>query len=256
MAYEGFAPDMVAAPAAGTRSCPSSCQHCPSRRSCLAADLGTEETRRWSELVSNVNNLAAGKTLFECGDVAQTVYSVRAGCIKTFTLDADGNERVRGFHLAGDVIGLDALTQDRYPMHAVAVAPTQVCQVSRNELRQFATLTPALMNRLVESLSHSLRSALSLAGDHSAEQRVAAFLLHMHSRLEPLPGRPLRLPMGRRDIANYLRLATETVCRVLTRFEQAGHVAVRDREVTLRAPAALRELAQSLMLDTPATALH
>jgi len=256
MAYEGFAPDGLAAPAAGIPPCPSSCQHCPSRPSCLAAKLGTEETRRWSELVSNVHNLPTGKTLFECGDAAQTVYSVRAGCIKTFTLDAEGNERVRGFHLAGDVIGLDALTQDRYPMHAVAVAPTQVCQVSRNELRQFATLTPALMNHLVESLSHSLRSALSLAGDHSAEQRVAAFLLQMHSRLTPLPGRPLRLPMGRRDIANYLRLATETVCRVLTRFEQAGHVAVHDREIMLRAPEALRDVAQSLTLDTPAMMLH
>lgn len=254
MAYEGFACDVL--PAAARSCATGGCQHCPSRRHCLAGGLGTEETQRWGTLVSGVLNLAGGKTLFEAGAPAQTVYSVRAGCIKTFTLDAEGNERVRGFHLAGDVIGLDALTQERYPMHAVAVAPSQVCHVSRDELRQFATLTPALMNRLVDSLSHSLRSALSLAGDHSAEQRVAAFLLQMHSRLAPLPGRPLRLPMGRRDIANYLRLATETVCRVLTRFEQAGHLAVHDREITLRAPAALRELAQSLSLETPAAALH
>ena len=234
----------TAAPADGTN-----CLHCPTRRSCLACDLDSPAVDSWGRLVQDIVNLPAGKALFGTGAPAQAVYSVRAGCIKTFSLDAEGQERVRGFHLAGDIVGLDALTQERYPMHAVAVAPTQVCVLPRSQMRHFAEQTPALNNRLVENLSHSLRSALSLAGDHTAEQRVAAFLLQRQGRLAPLAGRPMRLPMGRRDIANYLRLATETVCRVLTRFEQRGDIEVQDRQIRLMRPEALRAIADALSFE-------
>ena len=59
----------------------------------------------------------------------------------------------------------------------------------------------------------------------------------------------MRLPMGRRDIANYLRLATETVCRVLTRFEQRGDIEVRDRQIRLMRPEALRAIADALSFE-------
>lgn len=243
MAYEGFLSDTQPARSASSQA---ACLHCPTRRSCISCDLNAEQAIDWSGLLASSLNLAAGKALFEAGSVAQSVYSVRAGCIKTFTLDAEGHERVQGFYLAGDMIGLDALTHPRYPMHAVAVAPTQVCVMPRSAMRQFAQRTPQLMNRLVDRLSHSLHGALSLAGDYTADQRVAAFLLEMNERLAPLPGRPLHLPMGRRDIANYLRLATETVCRALTRFEQRGLLDVKDRNISIRNRQALLELAEPM----------
>ena len=243
MAFEGFQGESLPARSAISQA---ACLHCPTRRNCISCDLDTEQAINWSGLLGNSLNLAAGKTLFEAGSAAQSVYSVRAGCIKTFTLDAEGHERVQGFYLAGDMIGLDALTHPQYPMHAVAVAPTQVCVMPRSAMRQFAQRTPRLMDRLVDRLSHSLRGALSLAGDYTADQRVAAFLMEMNSRLAPLPGRPLRLPMGRRDIANYLRLATETVCRALTRFEQRGLIEVKDREIAIRQHQPLLELAEPM----------
>jgi CRP/FNR family transcriptional regulator len=57
----------------------------------------------------------------------------------------------------------------------------------------------------------------------------------------------LRLPMSRSDIANYLRLATETVSRVLRRFQDAGLIAVERRELELRDAAKLRELARAIL---------
>ena len=246
MTYEGFASTITRT---SQTACTSSCQHCPSRSSCLAKDLNSQEVDRWSGLVGSVLNYPAGKSLFEVGDSATVVYSVRAGCIKTFTLDAEGNERVQGFHMAGDIIGLECLTENRYPISAISVSPTQICVLSRSEMRSLAALTPALMNRLVERLSQSLRGALCLSGDYSADQRVAAFLLQMQVRLSPLPGKPIHLPMGRRDIASYLRLATETVCRVLTRFEKQGLLKVSDRKIEILDHPALKNLSGSLLND-------
>ena len=53
----------------------------------------------------------------------------------------------------------------------------------------------------------------------------------------------VRLPMTRRDIANYLRLATETVCRVLTRFESRQWLISQDKTVRLLQPEALAAVA-------------
>jgi CRP/FNR family transcriptional regulator len=97
---------------------------------------------------------------------------------------------------------------------------------------------------MLRLLSKELALSHSLAGDFSAEERVAGFLLSLSSRMKARGYSEsfLTLAMSRRDIANYLRLATETVSRVFSRFEQDGLVSVDRREVTLRDPERLGKL--------------
>ena len=220
------------------------CLMCPASANCLVGDAGHDSMLRWNSILQVQMSVAQGASIFDLGDVASAVFTVRAGCIKTFTVDHDGHERVRGFHLPGDIVGLDALGGERHVAHAIAVMPSQICRVPRAALLKLLAETPSLMLRLVERLSSNLGSALTLAGDYSADQRVAAFLLSMQERLNPLPGAAAKLPMGRRDIANYLRMATETVCRVLTRFEQQGLIKTQERVFRVLNPAALYVLAE------------
>jgi len=49
--------------------------------------------------------------------------------------------------------------------------------------------------------------------------------------------------MARTDIANYLRMAPETVSRVLRRLSEEGVIAVNQREMLLLDPDRLAELA-------------
>ena len=128
---------------------------------------------------------------------------------------------MRGFHFPGDLLGLDALGTASYPSSAVAVSPSQVCRLSKGQLQLFKS-QPDQLRRLLESTSRELRDALALSGNYTAEQRVAAFLIDMEDRLAAEPGDGFSLPMTRRDVANRLRLATETVCRVLGRFADHG----------------------------------
>ena len=90
-----------------------------------------------------------------------------------------------------------------------------------------------------------------LAGDFSADERLAAFLLRMSERYAArgYSATRFRLTMSRTDIANYLRLATETVSRVLQRFDHEGLIAVDRREIELREPARLRQLARSVLRE-------
>lgn len=228
----------------GAQACHLRCSLCPAASACIVQNAAREEIERWNAAVESQVALAtAGKTLVESGTPATAIYMVRAGCLKSFTVDADGTERVRGFHLPGDLVGLDALGAEAFAATVVSVTPAQVCRIPVFKVRQLITSSPFLAQRLLDRTSAELAQALTLAGDYTAEQRMAAFLLNMRQRLGG--DADLRLPMTRRDIANYLRLATETVCRVLTRFETQGRIRSDSRTVRLVNAPALRALARA-----------
>jgi len=224
-------------------ACKISCNLCPTARACVMHGAARADVERWNAAVEATLSLAtAGKTLIEAGTPATAIYTVRAGCLKSFTVDADGTERVRGFYLPGDLIGLDALGADSFPATIVAVTPSQVCKISATAIRRLMVESPFVARRLLDRTSAELSHALTLAGDYTAEQRIVAFLLSMRQRLAADTG-DLKLPMTRRDIANYLRLATETVCRVLARLESAGQIRSASKVVRLVDDRALRATA-------------
>jgi CRP/FNR family transcriptional regulator len=55
--------------------------------------------------------------------------------------------------------------------------------------------------------------------------------------------------MARTDMANYLRLASETISRVLRRFQKDGLVLVNRRELDIQDLPRLQELAKSVLRD-------
>jgi len=225
------------------QACRTRCSVCPSAAACVMHGAARGEIERWNASVENQVSLpVAGKTLFEAGSPATAIYTVRAGCLKSFTVDTDGTERVRGFYLPGDVIGLDSLGAQAFPATVVAVSPAQVCRIPAEQVRKLMAESPVIARRLLDRTSAELAHALTMAGDYTAEQRLAAFLLSMRERLGA-PDGALKLPMSRRDIANYLRLATETVCRVLARFEGKGQIRSDSKIVRLVDARALRALA-------------
>lgn len=221
------------------------CVLCPVQR-CLGRTGNGEEVEAWQEaLLPRRAVMPGGAALFNTGDKQCNVYSVRGGCLKAYTVDADGNERIRGFYFPGDLVGLDALGGGYHLSTAVAVVPSQVCAAPLEQLKRLMGRQPQLAQRVVEQTSRELALALALSGDFSAEQRLAAFLLHMRERLG---GETLHLPMSQRDIGDYLRLATETVCRTLKGFERRGWLTVSARQIRLRDAGALRRLAQAVVL--------
>jgi CRP/FNR family transcriptional regulator len=100
-------------------------------------------------------------------------------------------------------------------------------------------------------LSKELGNASLLAADHSADERVAAFLVDLANRFEArgFSGTRLHLSMSRSDIANYLRLAADTVSRVLGRFRTQKLIRSEGRELELLDPEGLRQVGLALLGD-------
>lgn len=211
------------------------CSTCAFSQACLDQGMDKGSLADLHMLVEHVGPLHAGEHVFRAGDPFGAIAAVRAGTVKTYVLDRDGHEHVLGFHLPGEVIGLDGIDGDTYPCNAVALDTVMLCRFSFPKISVLATRLPGLQQHLFRLLSRDIGRAAMLAGDWSADERMAAFLLGLSRRLAARGFSPDRfqLTMARTDIANYLRLAPETVSRVLKRFQDDGLLRVERREVEL-----------------------
>jgi CRP/FNR family nitrogen fixation transcriptional regulator len=89
-----------------------------------------------------------------------------------------------------------------------------------------------------------LHDHLVLLGRQTAVQRVAQFLLEFAKFAGSAANRVVGLPMSRQDIADYLGLSAETVCRTLSQLSSRGViVSVNVQRVLLRDPETLERLA-------------
>lgn len=192
-----------------------------------------------------------GDLIFREGDPFAAIAAVRAGTVKTFVVDNSGDEHVLGFFLPGEVIGLNAIHPARYPCNAVALDTVSLCRFSFPRMAVLAGRMPGLQNQLFRLLSQDIGKAALLAGDYSADERVAAFLVKMSRRLalRGLSGSRFHLSMTRSDIGNYLRLAPETVSRVLRRLQDDGTLAVERREVEILDMHRLSALAANVLRE-------
>lgn len=227
------------------------CSTCAFSQACLSEGLDKSALMDLHVLVEHIGPFHEGDVIFREGDEFKAIAAVRAGTVKTTVLDDNGDEQVLGFFLPGEVVGLNAIHQNRYPCNVVALDTVMLCRFSFPKMALLAAKMPGLQAHLFRLLSQDINKAALLAGDYSAEQRMAAFLISIARRYAArgFSASELLLAMSRTDMANYLRLAPETVSRVLRRLQDGGLIAVDRREFSLRDRPALEALAKPVLRD-------
>lgn len=188
--------------------------------------------------------LRARQYLFRAGQPRQSLFLVHAGFFKTCVLSADGREKITGFRLRGDLLGLDALGMPAYACDAIALDVGEVLELPCAQLRDSL---PEFQEQLTAVLASEIRRDwgwMLALGTLSAEQRVIAFLLDLAARMEALgfSARRLMLRMSRADLGNFLALQLETVTRALSHLQAMGLIGVERRQISIEDAAGLRGL--------------
>lgn len=209
---------------------------------CLLARLS-----RWPcsglELVGR--NAPAGTWVFRDGEPLQFLYAVRHGSFRVSAMGREGLEQVTAFRGAGELLGLDAIADERHATSAMALEDSEVVSIPYASLREVLAVQPDLAHAFCKLLSRELvrgKKRLLLLGTLKAEERVAAFLLNMAVRVAPGDdsATELAIPMTRTDIGSYLGLTLESVSRILHRFQSRGLLELNHRRLRIVAPDALR----------------
>jgi CRP/FNR family transcriptional regulator len=158
------------------------CSTCAFSSACLSQGLDKSALGELHVLVEHVGPFHEGEYLFREGDDFTAIAAVRAGTVKTCVVDPAGHEQVLGFFLPGEVIGLNAIAQSHYPCNAVALDTTMLCRFSFPKMALLATRLPGLQAQLFRLLSQDIGKAALLAGDYSADQRLAAYQVSLSRR--------------------------------------------------------------------------
>jgi CRP/FNR family transcriptional regulator, anaerobic regulatory protein len=174
-------------------------------------------------------------TLFHAGQAKNALYLVRSGCFKVSVLSADGREKITGFRMRGDLLGLDALGLSRHGCDAVALDVGEVIELPDASLgARMPGFDAWLTARMAGEIRRDWQWMLTTS-TLGAEQRVVAFLLDLADRQRALGYSPeyVALHMTRAEIGNFLALQLETVTRALSHLSAIGLIAVDRREIRI-----------------------
>ena len=223
------------------------CSTCSMRELCLPVGLSGDDLKAVDAAVGNRTRLKKGDSLYRAGDSFAALYAVRLGTLKTTVLAEDGREQVAGYHLQGDIIGLDGLGTERHGCGAVALEDSEVCTIPVEDLEELARDLPPLQRNLHQFLAREIsrdHGVMLLLGSMRAEERLASFLLNLSERYRPrgYSSTEFVLRMTREEIGSYLGLKLETVSRTFSRFQEDGHIAVQQKHVRILDVAGLKAL--------------
>ena len=224
------------------------CANCNLHNLCLPLGIDIQDIARLDDSSNRKRPLARGEFLFQAGAPFHAIYAIRSGSVKTFTATEDGQEQVTGFHLPGELVGLDAISSDTHNCSARALETTSVCEIPYAQLEDLSTRVPSLQRQLLRVMSREILQddhMMMLLGRKAADERLAAMLMSISNRFKQrgFSPREFHLSMSRNDIGNYLGLAVETVSRLFTRFQEEGILETERKHVRILDLARLSALA-------------
>jgi CRP/FNR family transcriptional regulator, anaerobic regulatory protein len=216
----------------------TSCSTCHLRELCLPCGLTSTDVTRLDSLMFGRRKVKVGQTLFHAGQSFQFIYAVRNGTFKSSLMLADGREQVSGFHVAGELMGLDGVAHGSHASSATALEDSEICAIPYTHLNELTAGSSTMQHAVSRLMSQEIvreHSLMMLLGSMSADERLAAFLLNLSQRLKALgySAREFHLRMSRAEIGSYLGMTLETVSRTFSAFQQQGLLEVDKRFIRI-----------------------
>ena len=214
------------------------CQNCSLSELCIPYTLNAQELDTLDSIINRKRPIHKGDKIFQSGEQLHSLYAIRSGTFKTFTIDENGEEQITGFHLPGDLLGFDAIATDEHPSFAQAMETAMVCEIPFDNLDKLSNTMPKLRKQILRMMSGEIKTdqeMLMLLNHKNAEQRLASFILSLSNRFHNrgLSATEFRLTMTRSEIGNFIGLTVETISRLLNRFQKNGLISVSGKLISI-----------------------
>ncbi|OIQ94805.1 fumarate and nitrate reduction regulatory protein [mine drainage metagenome] len=213
------------------------CESCGIRDLVLFADLTEADFSQIHLPIDNVV-IPQGEALYQPGQPAHAVFTVREGLLKLEQYLPDGNRRIVSLLSQGDTAGLEATVADTYEHAAIALQTVKACRIPREVITR---LSPRLHRQLMNKWHNAVRKShdcLRELSTGSARQRVARLFL----LLAPDDAEVCRL-FGREDVGALLGITTETASRLVAELKRQSVVSEVSPNLFTRNLSALEAIA-------------
>jgi CRP/FNR family transcriptional regulator len=209
------------------------CTNCNLRELCLPCGLAASDADLLGDLVYTRKRVKRGDSLYRAGGSFDSLYAIRSGFFKSSVVLEDGRDQVTGFHMAGELLGMDGIGTESHASDVIALEDSEVCIIPYAHLEE-----PRLQRQLHKVMSRELvrdQGVMMLLGTMKAEERLAAFLLNLSTRFVARGFSPseFHLRMTREEIGSYLGLSLETVSRLFSRFQDDDLITVQQKHICI-----------------------
>lgn len=227
----------------------SLCMDCKSAASCITKGLDSCEFQQLTAIITVKRPLMPDHHLYRQGDIGKNLYIVKSGSLRSYLTSADGVEQTLGFYLPGDLIGLDALHKGTNSCSVVALETTAVCELPIVALLKISNQIGRLQNLLLQKIGSQISldyNRITMLAQRSAIEKTANFLYYVSKRYGSLgySNTSLKLTMARRDIANFLGLTIETLCRQLATLNKMQIININQRQIRIENMEALKTMVE------------
>lgn len=171
--------------------------------------------------ISRLESYDKGESIFVESATCTGMYVVGDGAVKVYKIAPDGREHVLHVAEPGETFGEAAMFMGSvgYPAHAAAVKRSQVVFIPKHEMLKLLEGEPHLCFEVLASLAmwtHRLVTKLETLTLKDASARLAEYILSRAGRGE------LELSIPKNVLAANLAVTSETLSRLLNRFEAEG----------------------------------
>jgi len=222
----------------GIAKLPIHCSSCNLRELCLPCGLNGQDVSRVDTLIHTRKRIKRGESLYRAGDTFISLYAVHIGFFKSSLMLEDGRDQVTGFHMAGEIMGMDGIGTENHACNAVALEDSEVCVIPYSRLEKLSRDIDGLQHHFHKVMSREIvreHGVMLLLGSMRAEERLAAFLLNLSQRFTARSYSPseFNLRMTREEIGSFLGLKLETVSRIFSKFQEDGLIGVQQKHIRI-----------------------
>lgn len=169
--------------------------------------------------------------VFMEGNVANTLYFVQSGTIKTYKTTEIGKEFVTGLYSSGDFMGQLSLLTDRqtYLETAIVLSDAELYEIPKSNFTTLLHNNKEVAFKFVSLISNNLvdvQEQLVNMAYATVRQRVAKALLDLHQKGVLSDKNTSSISIARDDFAGLIGTATETAIRMLTKFKDEGLITI------------------------------
>jgi CRP/FNR family transcriptional regulator len=196
--------------------------------------------------ISKVVRYAKNDLIFAEYSPCIGMYVVASGAVKIYKIGADGREHVLHVAETGDTFGEVALFMGDagYPAYAAAVKNSVVILIHKKQILTLLESEPKISTQVLGSLAmwtHRLVMKLEYLTLKDASSRLAGYILQ---QTDSSGSKDFELSIPKQTLAAHLAISSETLSRLLTRFEAQMIIESNGKHILIKDIDALREISE------------
>jgi CRP/FNR family cyclic AMP-dependent transcriptional regulator len=184
--------------------------------------------------------------LYTEGQRPRVLYYVIKGKVKIYKINQDGKELITGICSEGDFCGYTSILEDiNYRENAEVLEDASLMMIPASEFLELVTNDSKVAQQFIRLISRNVlekeEDLLNLAYN-SLRKKVAYSLVQQIAAFKEPGEEPITLNLSRKEMAQAIGVATESLIRTLADFKEEKLIDIRDGKIILLNENKLRNL--------------